>query len=388
MPKRKLENLKSDLIPTKSSKKKKLGQFFTTNYQYILQNMIIPEPTPNCHTIIEPFVGNGDLINFIPEDYKYTLEMYDIDPKIKNTICQNTIETPPDFKNKFVLTNPPYLARNKSPDKTLFDKYNENDLYKCFISILIESPCEGGILIVPLNFLSGIRKNDITLRSKFATVYNVILVNIFEERTFEDTSYTVCSIYFKKKTKISKDIKLIFPIDIYPSKKKVNANLNKSNNFSIGGEIYNLPINSKISISRLMIKKNGDFVKPISTRLNVKCIDDSAKSTIRMWFNEPMNSDNPGNNENKNELDGLYPDQTPKFSSRTYCTLCIEPPISIQTQKVLAFEFNKFLNNKRQTYHSLFLANYRESKNIARKRISFDLIYKLSNYILSNVQSI
>lgn len=32
------------------------------------------------------------------------------------------------MNNKFVLTNPPYLARNKSIDKTVFDKYKTNDL--------------------------------------------------------------------------------------------------------------------------------------------------------------------------------------------------------------------------------------------------------------------
>lgn len=65
-------------------------------------------------TIIEPFTDNGDLL------------------KIKVNI----------------LTNPPYLARNKSMNKELFDKYNINDLYKCFIEILLD-----GILIVPLNFI-------------------------------------------------------------------------------------------------------------------------------------------------------------------------------------------------------------------------------------------
>jgi hypothetical protein len=37
------------------NKKQKLGQYFTTNYKYILSNMKIPD---NIITIIEPFVGN------------------------------------------------------------------------------------------------------------------------------------------------------------------------------------------------------------------------------------------------------------------------------------------------------------------------------------------
>jgi hypothetical protein len=47
--------------------KKQLGQFYTTNYGYILSNMKIPN---NVKTIVEPFVGNGDLLKFIKKTYK------------------------------------------------------------------------------------------------------------------------------------------------------------------------------------------------------------------------------------------------------------------------------------------------------------------------------
>ena len=36
----------------------------------------------------------------------------------------------------------------------------------------------------------------------------------------------------------------------------------------------------------------------------------------------------------------------------------------------------------REKYHSLFLTNYRESKDIARKRISFDLVYQIVGHLL------
>ena len=110
--------------------KTNLGQFYTTNYDYILQNMLIPA---GVSTIIEPFAGNCDLLNFINDKNKYTIELYDIDPKCDNTIQRDTLKDPPTYDNKFVLTNPPYLARNKNKNKELYEKYNCNDLYKCFI---------------------------------------------------------------------------------------------------------------------------------------------------------------------------------------------------------------------------------------------------------------
>ena len=114
------------------SHKKDLGQFYTTNYTHILKNMTIPE---DITYIIEPFAGQGDLLKFLTK--KYTIECYDIDPKKDFIIKRDTLFNPPDYKNKFILTNPPYLARNKSKSKEIYNKYDVNDLYKCFIKELI-----------------------------------------------------------------------------------------------------------------------------------------------------------------------------------------------------------------------------------------------------------
>jgi hypothetical protein len=58
--------------------KKKLGQYYTTNYKYILKGLKIPS---NIKKVIEPFAGKGDLLNFIPKNIK--IECYDLEPKEK-----------------------------------------------------------------------------------------------------------------------------------------------------------------------------------------------------------------------------------------------------------------------------------------------------------------
>lgn len=213
--------------------KKELGQFFTTNYKYILKKLHIPK---NVKNIIEPFAGNGDLLNIIKKD-NYKIECYDIDPKKDFIIKRDTIKNPPNYNDKFIITNPPYLARNKSKDKELFDKYDVNDLYKCFIKEIIRNIPLGGIIIIPLNFWSSIRNNDIELRKLFLDKYVVNQLNIFEERVFEDTTYTVCSFQFmrRKNETVNK-----INITIYPSNKKIVIELNKENNYIIGGNIYKL----------------------------------------------------------------------------------------------------------------------------------------------------
>jgi hypothetical protein len=340
--------------------KQKLGQFYTTNYDYILQNLYIPQ---NITKIIEPFAGNGDLLNFIKDKEYYHIECYDIEPKKDFIIKQDTLLQPPNITNSFIITNPPYLARNKSDNKELFDKYDTNDLYKCFIEILIINKCLGGILIVPLNFICSIRKNDIDLRKKFISKYNILHMNIFDEQVFEDTSYTICSFQFElKELKEDKEMKVF----IYPSNKEFNIKLDKYNNYTIGGEIYNLKQNSLYKIDRATrLYDNKDNF----TNILVKCIDDNINNKIGLKIVDDIIRDK-------------YIDNTPKLSARSYAVLVIKPKITIIQQEKMVEIFNNFLNEKRDNCNSLFLSNYRESKDIARKRISFTLVYEICNYLL------
>lgn len=350
-------------MPPKKNDKQKLGQFMTTNYKYILQNLFIPDDVKN---IIEPFCGNGDLLNFVKDKDKdkdkYIIESYDIEPKKEFIIQRDTIKNPPDFTNKFLLTNPPYLARNKCDEKGLYDKYDVNDFYKCHMKELLKNSPVGGILIIPLNFWSSIRKNDIILRKEFLKKFDILHLNIFEEQVFSDTTYTVCSFQFQLKIdSIMKEIN----INIYPCGKEIKTILNEHNNFMIGGHIYNLKINGNYTINRIT-KNNKDDA---NTNILVKCIDDNEDNKIGLSIVDKKD---------------VYVDNTPNLSARTYASLIINPVLNAGEQKKLVDKFNAYLNEEREKYHSLFLTNYRESKDIARKRISFDLVYKICQYLLEN----
>jgi hypothetical protein len=345
--------------------KSKLGQFYTTNYDYILTNMCIPSKITN---IIEPFAGNGDLLKFINNsEQSYTIECYDIEPKHSYIVKRDTLNNPPCYDNKFVLTNPPYLARNKNKDKQLYDKYNCNDLYKCFIINIINSNCYGGILIIPLNFICSIRKADVNLRKRFLNKFNIITLNIFEEQVFEDTSYSVCCLQFeikKEDIKINKNMRI--KTYIYPLNKCLDINLSQDNNYTIGGDIYKLEQSKKYKIIRAT---RLTAISECITNILLKCIDDSINNKIQLKIVE---------NDNK------FIDNTPKLSARSYATLVITPKIDLTRQKELVKNFNEYLNTNRDRYNSLFLTNYRESNTIARKRISFDLAFKICSHLLGS----
>jgi hypothetical protein len=381
--------------------KQTLGQFYTTNYEYILQNFSIPE---DITRIIEPFAGNGDLVGFIRKhNAAASITCYDIDPKRDYIIQRDTIQNPPDYTGCFVITNPPYLARNKSQNKELFDKYDVGDLYKCFIKELLTNQCVGGILIIPLNFWSSIRKNDVGLRRDFLRVYNLVRMNIFEEQVFDDTTTTVCAFQFCREpteqggcrppydppatvpllgrfASICAEGARPLPHEsrgvaggtavplqqspccvIYPSKIAIDTAMTETNNYTIGGEIYQLQTNPNYKITRLT-----STTQP-STHIVAKCIDDNLNSQIRLFWVDNGHD---------------YIDDTSNLTARTYATLVVVPPISDDQQKKIIDDFNVFLREYRTRYNSLFLTNYRESKDIARKRISFDLVYKIVGHLL------
>ena len=304
------------------STKQKLGQFFTTNYKYIFSNLKIPN---NVTKIIEPFCGNGDLLNFIDKN-KYTIECYDIDPKHDYITKRDTIKNPPNYENAFIITNPPYLSRNKSKDKEMFDKNDVNDLYKCHIKDILTNNPIGGIIIIPLNFFCSIRNMDIKLRKQFLNTFIITHLNIFEEQVFDDTTYTVCSFQYEFKPNSNSSI----PITIYPSNKSLIFSLNEDNNYTIGCEIYNIENNPDYKITRLLENETPN------TNLLLKAIDDNEKSKIKLEY--------------------VFDDKIyyGKISSRTYATLTINPKISDSIQKKIAKDFNEYLEDNRNKYNSLF----------------------------------
>ena len=344
--------------------KKDLGQFYTTECHYILKDL--PGPPDDCKCIIEPFAGKGDLIQYIKTaGYTYIpIEAYDIDPKYPGVIERDTFFDKPDYTDAWVITNPPYLARNKSKDKQIYDTYHSNDLYKCFMRILIDSECRGGIIIIPAGFFLSSRDIDNTLRNDFMEKYTILRINYFEETVFNDTSTTVVAFSFIKSQQINKLQQVEWVI--YPSGITKTFEMSCDKNWIIGGEVYQLPTLQKVSIQRHVV---GQKLKDNQqqTFMTLTAIDSgTADGKIKMEYRK----------------DYIY---QAKESSRTYATLRITGKTLTEQQQIdLCRHFNDFIEQKREQTHSLFLPQYRESKQYARKRIPFELAYRIILYILNN----
>lgn len=321
--------------------KRTLGQFFSTHCDVILHG--IEKPSENT-TIIEPFAGNGDLVKWVERN---NVEEYDIEPRCQTTVQRDTLQNPPSYSNKFVITNPPYLARNKSTDKELFNKYSLNDLYKIFMEQLCNAVPLGGIVIIPVNFWSSSRFSDIALRTRFLRLFCVERVNIFEKRVFDDTSAAVCAFRFD----LGESSDIVFRFDPHESSDEITIRFDETTNYTIGNEIISLKDNNYAhTVSRVLEGQSAP-----NTSIMLRALDNISLE----WQETPFYG---------------------KKTSRTFASLNIYPPINNERQKLLIEQFNEYISKNREKYHSLFLSNYREA---SRKRIGFTMVYCIIQYLLS-----
>jgi len=355
----------STAAASSKKEKKEKGQFYTTHCKYILEGFA-PPATPG--RIIEPFAGKGDLLKWlIDQGYTEPVESYDIAPKTTEypIVERDTLLNPPDYTDAWILTNPPYLARNKSENKAVFDKYDTNDLYKCFLDS-IGPNARGGILIIPAGFFFSPRDIDVRGRNRFLTQYSIRRVRYFEEQVFPDTATTVVAFEFIRSPTPLKEQSVEW-ISL-PTGATQTFHLSAANDWIIGGDIYRLPgpLDKSIKVRRWVEGiqlRQGEQI----TALTLRALDSGGQDgRICLEFK-------PGY---------VYP---AKESSRTYATLCLRGVVlSLEKQQELSEKFNAFLEKKRVETWSLFLPQYRESKEYARKRIPFELAYLIVLHLIGH----
>ena len=124
------------------NKKRNLGQFFTTNSDYILQGF---GDFVKNKEVSDPFAGNQDLLNWATNNKCREFAGFDCDNKYvdnKKVFYNDSINSPKEYK--FVCTNPPYLHKNKAAKETkekffLGKNSNFEDLYQVSIFSILKS---------------------------------------------------------------------------------------------------------------------------------------------------------------------------------------------------------------------------------------------------------
>ena len=342
--------------PIPETVKKSRGQFYTTNSSYILDGMPGPpvQKIGGIRCIIEPFAGKGDLLDWVRQSGygNIPIEAYDIDPKRPDIVQRDTLTHPPDYRDTWVLTNPPYLARNKSSHKEIYDQYETNDLYKCFLhSVVDQDTCVGGIFIIPAGFFFSPRDIDVRCRHSFMSKYRITYVRYFEETVFDDTTTTIIAVAFEKSAGLETMTEQSVLWEVFPTKQKKTFCMSAEKNWIIGGDIYHLPIPTDIKVRR-HVEGTPLRTDEQQTFMTLNALDSGTQSgRIQMEYKDGY----------------VYP---AKDCSRTYATLRISgKTLSEEEQIEICRLFNEFLETKREEYWSMFLPQFRESKEYARKRI-------------------
>jgi adenine-specific DNA-methyltransferase len=205
------KNKKNDLTTTEAStntgestmyKKNKLGQYFTTDVS--LQEKICEFIKNKPTNILEPSIGQGDLIEFISRKLEdVTFDMYEIDKKIKllpkipkkDVIYCDFMEEEILKKYATIIGNPPYVRTQKG---NLYIDFTE----KCY-----ELLDDGGelIFVVPSDFFkltSASRLLDEMMQNgTFTHIYHP-----HNEKLFKNASIDVVIFRYCKDNSIEKKV--------------------------------------------------------------------------------------------------------------------------------------------------------------------------------------
>lgn len=365
--------------------KKQLGQFFTTKSDYILQGL---EKFVRGKEVIDPFAGNQDLIKWCYKNNCKKAIGFDCDKKyVDNSYVFHNDSINHPKKYEFICANPPYLHKNKADEKTKENFWKGGnsifeDLYQISISSILN--CEGGILIVPLNFLSA--ENSKKIRDLFFEKFEIVKLNIFSEQVFEDTTYNVISFCFRKNICDSNKGKVF--ATIFPEKKQIAFTIEKKYGWQLGGGFIHRIKHTEnhLGIFRLtedylqsgeheveLAFQNIKDKKPLRISKNIKKIIEKNVLFLRAIDSK---------NGKKIQLEDIrkygVAGLVGKNTSRNMAHLIFKEEIPINDQIGLMKRFNAELSRGRSKYLSFFLTNFRDNN---RKRISFDLTYKFLNYI-------
>jgi hypothetical protein len=336
---------------TNQNHKQKNGQFFTKNADDILSSY---SNLFKGKYVIDPFAGDSDLLNFATKNGASKIEGYDIEPRDNITIRQDTLLNPPNFKGKFLLTNPPYLCSNKNKDKTVYEKYGYNDLYKCHIASFIGEVDEG-ILILPSNFLSESRAK---IRELFFKNYTITKCDYYYYQIFPSATTGIVVFHFIRDTSEVKS----FECNIHYSNDnivKCNVTLQSKYDWLFGDEFFDyIDVESDLVFD----KYTGGTVENL-TNIVIGLLD-KGKWTQGLSYNS-------GN-----------PIVCGEKSFTTYQVIS-STPIDVDTQKKMVEVFNEKMNYFREKYHGLFLSNFMGAN---QKILSRSFVHSMMQRVYNDVR--
>lgn len=313
---------------TKQNSKQKHGRYFTTNASTLLEGY---EDVVRGVSVTEPFAGGGDLVEWCKSVGAGIMTEFDIEPQRPETHQRDSIIHP--ILGSVVVTNPPYLSRNKNKDKTPYDIWNQDDLYKCHLAALVANKVDRGILILPSNFLS---ERHSRARDMFFSYYRMNKVKYYRTQVFDDATTGVVVFDFSRwisQKEMHCDVTVYYDDEEYNS----NMTFSECDGWLCGRDFFSVidaSPNTPVKILRDGMQSNSNIIIGLL---------DNGKYSLGAHYNDG---------------EAIY--CSPKTFTTYQCVL--EVVLSEVQQKKVVELFNTTLNHYRDEYHSMFLSNYMGSK--------------------------
>jgi len=177
--------------------KRQRGQFYTTGNPFILApfKRWVEQHELSEMPVLEPFAGANNLIRALQEiDMAEEFASFDIDPTHSEVLYRDTIR---DFPRgfDFVVTNPPWLAKNSAKRRGLaYPQTEYDDLYKHALALCLANTGHVAA-IIPATFLqSGLFRERVE-----------VVIFLHDPAMFLDTENPVCLALFSP---LSKRVKI------------------------------------------------------------------------------------------------------------------------------------------------------------------------------------
>lgn len=321
-----------------------LGQYMTVQADKLLENF---KDIPMDRLVTDPCAGHGDLLSWAWGNGALDIFGYDIDPKHED-VLNDMFVNPVDCEGTLVVTNPPYLLKSRAGvDKSAYDKWGQNDLYKCYLATLETSNVPEAIIIQPSNFLC---ESSSKARAMLFENYYIEYAEHWEEKNiFPGVAIGIMVMHIKKGS--CKDQK--FEYLNRTTGKVTKMHLEAHNGFIFGG-------NEFINKNHFKFNKAIKGEAAPNSNILISFLDDNARP-LGYYYNEG----------------------DPHFTSRAGMTtyqVNTPFPLTEEDQKDIVKIANASLRALRKKYDSMFLSNFIAagckimSKTIAEKILTTSII--------------
>ena len=338
---------------TSQTDKQREGVYYTSHAASLLTGY---EHVVRGEYVTEPFAGGGDITRWCYESGAHFVMEYDKNAN-RSPVIQNDSIMNPVLLNNVVVTNPPYLARNKCKDKTAFDFWETNDLYKCHLAAIARSAMdmmsptvEKGVLILPSNFLS---ERSSFARDLFFSYYRMNHVKYYYTQEFDDATTGICVFDFElwePQQEMTCQVDVYYEEDVFTQQ----MTFHEDDGWLCGREFFKTI--RRAPHYKVKILREGDTP---DSNIVIGLLD-----------------------KGKYPLGAHYNDGPPIYCAEkaftTYqCVLGRE--LTEQQQHLAVVRFNDILYQMREKYHSLFLSNYMGGE---QKILSRHYAERLLNYAI------